>query len=193
MDHPGCLDPLLPQDAHLDYILAAAHLFAQAHKVPPCSDRAAAQTILRSVVLLPFAPQEGLQISLAEEQEEAQAPAGEAPCARGFPRACPQVQPGGGGAAALLVPAPAPGRTRTERVGTVSCPAIVPRCRGPTPGVSVPPDCRRLAELTQDLVQQRKELVGGEEAQVPLMEPIHFEKVPGAGQAALLSLGVGGR
>lgn len=57
----------------------------------------------------------------------------------------------------------------------------------------MPPDCRRLAELTQDLVQQRKELVGGEEAQVPLMEPIHFEKVPGAGQAALLSLGVGGR
>ncbi|XP_052634364.1 ubiquitin-like modifier-activating enzyme 7 [Harpia harpyja] len=108
--HPLTFNP--DNDAHLEYILAAAHLFAQAHKVPPCSDRAAAQTILRSVVLPPFAPQEGLQISLAEEQEEAQAPA----------------------------------------------------------------DCGRLAELTQDLVQRREELVGGEEAQVPLMEPIHFEK-----------------
>ncbi|XP_008937624.1 PREDICTED: ubiquitin-like modifier-activating enzyme 1, partial [Merops nubicus] len=100
------------KDTHLEYILAAAHLFAQAHKVPPRSDRAAAQTILRSMVLPPFVPQERLQIPLTEEQEEAQVPA----------------------------------------------------------------DHRRLAELTQDLVQQRQELVGSEEVQVPLMEPIHFEK-----------------
>ncbi|XP_009475144.1 PREDICTED: ubiquitin-like modifier-activating enzyme 7 [Nipponia nippon] len=121
--HPLTFDP--DNDTHLEYILAAAHLFAQTHKVPPCSDRAAAQTILRSVVLPPFVPQEGLQIPLAEEQEEVQTPA----------------------------------------------------------------DHRWLAELTQDLVQRKQELVGGEEAQVPLMEPIHFEKVPGARQAALLSLG----
>ncbi|XP_050760694.1 ubiquitin-like modifier-activating enzyme 7 [Gymnogyps californianus] len=114
--HPLTFDP--DNDTHLEYILAAAHLFAQAHKVPLCSDRAATQTILRSMVLPPFTPQEGLQIPLAEEKEEAQAPA----------------------------------------------------------GVPVPPDRRRLAELTQDLVQWRQELVGGEEAQVPLMEPIHFEK-----------------
>ncbi|XP_075015403.1 ubiquitin-like modifier-activating enzyme 7 isoform X2 [Calonectris borealis] len=106
------------QDTHLDYILAAAHLFAQAHKVPPCSDRAAAQTILRSVVLPPFAPQERLQIPLMEEQEGVQVPA----------------------------------------------------------GVPVPPDRGRLAELTQVLMQRRQELVGSEQAQVPLMEPIHFEK-----------------
>lgn len=71
-------------------------------------------------------------------------------------------------------------------------PATAPWCRGTTPGVRVPPDRGQLAELTQDLVRWRQELVGGEKAQVPLMEPIHFEKVPGAGQAALLSLGVGG-
>lgn len=66
-------------------------------------------------------------------------------------------------------------------------PPTVPRCKGITLGVPVPPDGVRLAVLTQDLVQRRQELVGGEEAQVPLMEPIHFEKVPGAGPAALLS------
>ncbi|PKU37965.1 ubiquitin-like modifier-activating enzyme 7 [Limosa lapponica baueri] len=99
-------------DTHLDYVLAAAHLFAQAYKVPPCSDRAAAQAILRSMVLPPFVPQDGLQIPLTEEQEEAQVPA----------------------------------------------------------------DNRQLAELTQDLVQRRQELVGGEVAQVPLMDPIYFEK-----------------
>ncbi|XP_059679045.1 ubiquitin-like modifier-activating enzyme 7 [Gavia stellata] len=114
--HPLTFDP--DNDTHLEYILAAAHLFAQAHKVPPRSDRAAAQAILRSMVLPPFVPQEGLQIPLAEEREEAQAPA----------------------------------------------------------GVPVPPDSGRLEELTQDLVQRRQELLGGEDAQVPLMEPIHFEK-----------------
>ncbi|KAJ7424737.1 Ubiquitin-like modifier-activating enzyme 1 [Willisornis vidua] len=99
-------------DTHLDYILATAHLFAQVHRVPPCRDRKAAQDILHSVVLPPFVPQKGLQISLTEEQEE----------------------------------------------------------------VQVPTDHRRLAELTQDVMQWRQELVVGEEAQVPLMEPIHFEK-----------------
>ncbi|KAM6248192.1 ubiquitin-like modifier-activating enzyme 7 isoform 2-T2 [Spheniscus humboldti] len=123
--HPLTFDP--DNDTHLEYILAAAHLFAQVHKVPPCSDRAATQTILRSMVLPPFAPQEGLQIPLTEEREEVQAPA-------------------------------------------------VPRCKGTTLGVPVPPDGVRLAVLTQDLMQRRQELVGGEEAQVPLMEPIHFEK-----------------
>ncbi|XP_053932901.1 ubiquitin-like modifier-activating enzyme 7 isoform X2 [Cuculus canorus] len=108
--HPLTFNP--DNDTHLDYILAAAHLFAQTHKVPPCSDRETALSILSSVVLPPFAPQDGLQIPLAEEQEEAQAPV----------------------------------------------------------------DHRRLAELIQDLAQRRQELVGAEEVQVPLMEPIHFEK-----------------
>ncbi|KAM6387639.1 ubiquitin-like modifier-activating enzyme 7 [Pluvialis apricaria] len=107
--HPLTFDP--ENVTHLEYVLAAAHLFAQVHKVPPRGDRADAQAILRSMVLPPFMPQDRLQIPLAEEQE-AQAPA----------------------------------------------------------------DSRRLAELTQDLMQRRQELVGGEEAQVPLMEPIYFEK-----------------
>lgn len=68
------------QDTHLDYVLAAAQLFAQVHRVPPCRDRAAIQAILRDVVLPPFSPQEGLQIPLIEEPaEEAQVPTGEVP------------------------------------------------------------------------------------------------------------------
>lgn len=58
----------------------------------------------------------------------------------------------------------------------------VPQCRSITPGVPVPPDHRQLTELTQDLVQWRQELVGAEEAQAPLMEPIHFEKVAEPGR-----------
>ncbi|XP_064012491.1 ubiquitin-like modifier-activating enzyme 7 isoform X6 [Pogoniulus pusillus] len=108
--HPLTFDP--DNNTHLQYILATAHLFAKAHKVPPCSDQAATQTILRSTVLPPFLPQEELNIPLAEEQEEVQAPE----------------------------------------------------------------DHGRLVKLTQDLVQKREELLGGEEVQVPLMEPIHFEK-----------------
>uniref|UniRef100_A0A8C6IM49 Ubiquitin-activating enzyme E1 C-terminal domain-containing protein n=1 Tax=Melopsittacus undulatus TaxID=13146 RepID=A0A8C6IM49_MELUD len=106
--HPLVFDP--DNDTHLEYIMAAAHLFAQSHKIPPCSDRASVQTVLRTVVLPPFVPQEGFQMHLAEEQEE------------------------------------------------------------------VPADGERLEELTRDLEQQRQELIRGEEAQVPLMEPIHFEK-----------------
>ncbi|KAM6414068.1 ubiquitin-like modifier-activating enzyme 7 [Rhynochetos jubatus] len=71
--HPLTFDP--DNDTHLEYILAAAHLFAQAHKVPPCSDQVAARTVLRSIVLPPFTPQEGLRIPLEEEREEVQAPA----------------------------------------------------------------------------------------------------------------------
>ncbi|XP_074406180.1 ubiquitin-like modifier-activating enzyme 7 [Zonotrichia albicollis] len=109
--HPLTFNP--DNDTHLDYVLAAAHLFAQVHRVPPCRDRAAIRAMLRDVVLPPFAPQEGLQIPLTEEPaEEAQ----------------------------------------------------------------VPTDHRQLTELTEDLVQWRQELLGDEDTQAPLMEPIHFEK-----------------
>ncbi|KAM6343838.1 ubiquitin-like modifier-activating enzyme 7 isoform 3-T3 [Alca torda] len=181
MDHPGCPGALCPQDTHLDYILAAAHLFAQMHKVPPCSHRAAVQAILRNVVLPPFMPRDGLQIALTEEQEEAQAPVGEASTLLG-PLGHASGSQGlswwrwGCGAAVLLLPAPAPRRTQTERGGHRAMSPAMPRCRGTTPGLPVPPDSGRLAELTQDLMQQRQELVGGEEVEVPLMEPIHFEK-----------------
>ncbi|XP_077642346.1 ubiquitin-like modifier-activating enzyme 7 [Lonchura striata] len=70
--HPLTFNP--DNDTHLDYILAAAHLFAQVHRVPPCMDRAAIQAVVRDVVLPPFAPQEGLQIPLTEEPTEAQVP-----------------------------------------------------------------------------------------------------------------------
>ncbi|XP_053845758.1 ubiquitin-like modifier-activating enzyme 7 isoform X5 [Vidua macroura] len=71
--HPLTFNP--DNDTHLDYVLAAAHLFAQVHRVPPCRDRGAIKAVLRDVVLPPFAPQEGLQIPLTEEPtEEAQVP-----------------------------------------------------------------------------------------------------------------------
>lgn len=92
-----------PQDTHLEYIMAAAHLFAQSHKIPPCSDRASAQTVLRSVVLPPFVPQEGFQIHLAEDQEEV--PAGEALWVPQDMSPGSRLQPGGSGAAVLLIPA----------------------------------------------------------------------------------------
>lgn len=123
------------QNTHLEYILAAAHLFAQAYKVPPCHDRAAVQTILRAMVLPPFSPQEGLQIPLAEEQEEAQGPAGEAPHPPGSPRACPQALPGG--AALQLIPAPAPTRTQTRTGGHRAVSPAVPQCTGTTLRVPV--------------------------------------------------------
>lgn len=89
-------------------------------------------------------------------------------------------------------PAPVPRRTRTQGGGSVLSGAVlpaVPWCRSTVP---VPPDCERLADLTRDLAQQRQELVGDEETQVPLMEPIHFDKVPGPGGWPRSAPGVGG-
>uniref|UniRef100_A0A8C3NQ28 E1 ubiquitin-activating enzyme n=1 Tax=Cyanoderma ruficeps TaxID=181631 RepID=A0A8C3NQ28_9PASS len=88
--HPLTFNP--DNDTHLDYVVAAAHLFAQAHRVPPCRDRVAIQAILRDVVLPPFAPQEGLQIPLTKEPtEEAQVPTGEVP--KYVPGSTPLMEP----------------------------------------------------------------------------------------------------
>ncbi|KFV84326.1 Ubiquitin-like modifier-activating enzyme 1, partial [Struthio camelus australis] len=93
-------------------VMAAARLFAQTHKILAHDDWAAAREILRSLVLPPFIPQNGLQIHITEEGQEVQ-----------------------------------------EAV-----------------------DQGRLAELTQELARWRRELVEAEEMQIPIMEPIHFEK-----------------
>ncbi|XP_067159398.1 ubiquitin-like modifier-activating enzyme 7 isoform X3 [Apteryx mantelli] len=108
--HPLTFDP--DNDTHMAYVMAAAHLFAQTHKVLAYGDRATAQESLRNLVLPPFTPQEGLQIHITEERQEVQ-----------------------------------------ETV-----------------------DQRRLAELSQELARWRRELVEAEEMQIPVMEPIHFEK-----------------
>ncbi|XP_062441552.1 ubiquitin-like modifier-activating enzyme 7 isoform X2 [Rhea pennata] len=99
-------------DTHVAYVMAAAHLFAQTHKVLARNDRAATQEILRNLVLPPFTPQEGLKIHIMEERQEVQ-----------------------------------------EAV-----------------------DQGRLAELTKELARWRGELLEAEETQIPIMEPIHFEK-----------------
>nr|XP_025962416.1 ubiquitin-like modifier-activating enzyme 7 [Dromaius novaehollandiae] len=108
--HPLTFDP--DDDTHVDYVMAAAHLFAQTHKILARGDRAAARESLRNLVLAPFTPQEGLQIHIMEERQEVQ-----------------------------------------EAV-----------------------DQGQLAELAQELARWRRELVEAEETQIPIMEPIHFEK-----------------
>uniref|UniRef100_A0A8B9TW21 Ubiquitin-activating enzyme E1 C-terminal domain-containing protein n=1 Tax=Anas platyrhynchos TaxID=8839 RepID=A0A8B9TW21_ANAPL len=63
--HPLTFDP--SNDAHVAYIEAAARLWAQTYKLPACSNRAATQDILRSMVLPSFVPQDGLRIPTTEE------------------------------------------------------------------------------------------------------------------------------
>ncbi|NXA33422.1 UBA1 enzyme, partial [Eudromia elegans] len=67
--HELSFDP--EDDTHMAYIMAAARLFAQTHKVVAQDDRAAARETLRDVVLPPFTPQEGLRVDIDEEEEEA--------------------------------------------------------------------------------------------------------------------------
>uniref|UniRef100_A0A8C3B8K1 Ubiquitin-activating enzyme E1 n=1 Tax=Cairina moschata TaxID=8855 RepID=A0A8C3B8K1_CAIMO len=69
--HPLTFDP--SNDAHVAYIEAAARLWAQTYKLPTCSNRAATQDILRSTVLPPFVPQDGLRIPTTEGTDTVEA------------------------------------------------------------------------------------------------------------------------
>ncbi|XP_074862123.1 ubiquitin-like modifier-activating enzyme 7 isoform X2 [Carettochelys insculpta] len=53
---------------HMDYIMAAASLFAQTHRLQVCRDRAAARETLRAMVVPPFQPAHGVQIPTTEEE-----------------------------------------------------------------------------------------------------------------------------
>lgn len=82
--HPPRLLVIL-QDAHVAYVEAAAQLRAQTYKLPSHSNRAATQDILRSMVLPPFVPQDGLRIPTAEGTEVVEEAGGKAAA-----RLCPQ-------------------------------------------------------------------------------------------------------
>lgn len=52
----------------MQYIIAAASLFAQMHKLQMSGDTAAIQETLHSTTLLPFKPQAGVKIPVTDEE-----------------------------------------------------------------------------------------------------------------------------
>ncbi|XP_067417341.1 ubiquitin-like modifier-activating enzyme 7 [Emydura macquarii macquarii] len=73
-----CPQPLefnCDNSTHLGYIMAAASLFAQTHRLQGPRDRAAARETLQAMVLPPFQPEQGVRIPVTEE-EMAEVPAG---------------------------------------------------------------------------------------------------------------------
>ncbi|XP_026512826.1 ubiquitin-like modifier-activating enzyme 7 isoform X4 [Terrapene carolina triunguis] len=59
---------------HMEYIMAAASLFAQTHRLQVPRDRAAARETLRAMAVPPFQPEVGVRIPVTEEEME-EAPA----------------------------------------------------------------------------------------------------------------------
>ncbi|KAM7169853.1 ubiquitin-like modifier-activating enzyme 7 isoform 1-T1 [Macrochelys suwanniensis] len=60
---------------HMEYVMAAASLFAQTHRLQVPRDRTAARETLRAMVMPPFQPESGVRIPVTEEEME-EAPAG---------------------------------------------------------------------------------------------------------------------
>ncbi|XP_065264857.1 ubiquitin-like modifier-activating enzyme 7 [Emys orbicularis] len=72
-----CPQPLefdCDNSTHMEYIMAAASLFAQTHRLQVPRDRAAARETLRDMAVPPFQPEVGLRIPVTEEEME-EAPA----------------------------------------------------------------------------------------------------------------------
>uniref|UniRef100_K7GER2 SUMO-activating enzyme subunit 1 n=1 Tax=Pelodiscus sinensis TaxID=13735 RepID=K7GER2_PELSI len=73
-----CPQPLefdYDNSTHMGYIMAAASLFAQMHRLQVPRDRVVARETLQAMAVPPFRPKEGVRIPVTEE-ELAQAPAG---------------------------------------------------------------------------------------------------------------------
>lgn len=64
--HPLTFDPENP--LHLDYVLAAANLFAQSYGIEGSRDRGAVKEILRHVRVPPFAPKAGVRIHVSDQE-----------------------------------------------------------------------------------------------------------------------------
>ncbi|XP_074814480.1 ubiquitin-like modifier-activating enzyme 7 isoform X5 [Natator depressus] len=60
---------------HMEYIMTAASLFAQTHRLQVPRDQAAARETLRAMAMPPFQPEVGVRIPITEEEME-EAPAG---------------------------------------------------------------------------------------------------------------------
>uniref|UniRef100_A0A8U7NXF4 E1 ubiquitin-activating enzyme n=1 Tax=Corvus moneduloides TaxID=1196302 RepID=A0A8U7NXF4_CORMO len=64
---PGC--PVgAPWPLHLDYVVAAANLFAQSYGIVGSRDRAAVAELLRHVRVPPFAPKAGVRIHVSDQE-----------------------------------------------------------------------------------------------------------------------------
>lgn len=72
------LGPAFSQPLHLDYVMAAANLFAQTYGLTGSQDRAAVATLLRSVQVPEFTPKSGVKIHVSDQElQSANASVGE--------------------------------------------------------------------------------------------------------------------
>lgn len=84
------LGPAFPQPLHLDYVMAAANLFAQTYGLTGSQDRAAVATLLRSVQVPEFTPKSGVKIHVSDQElQSANASVGEGVWPVGFPGQLP--------------------------------------------------------------------------------------------------------
>ncbi|GAB0202351.1 ubiquitin-like modifier-activating enzyme 1 [Grus japonensis] len=71
--HPLVFDPDNP--LHLDYVMAAANLFAQSYGIGGSRDRGAVAELLRHVRVPPFAPKAGVRIHVSDQELQSAATA----------------------------------------------------------------------------------------------------------------------
>ena len=72
------LGPAFSQPLHLDYVIAAANLFAQTYGLTGSQDRAAVATLLQSVQVPEFTPKSGVKIHVSDQElQSANASVGE--------------------------------------------------------------------------------------------------------------------
>lgn len=57
-----------PQPLHLDYVVAAANLFAQSYGIAGSRDRGAVAELLRHVRVPPFVPKAGVRIHVSDQE-----------------------------------------------------------------------------------------------------------------------------
>ncbi|NXN91286.1 UBA1 enzyme, partial [Rhinopomastus cyanomelas] len=70
--HPLVFDPDNP--LHLDYVMAAANLFAQSYGIPGSRDRVGVAQLLREVKVPPFTPRAGVRIHVSDQELQSSAP-----------------------------------------------------------------------------------------------------------------------
>ncbi|XP_067854572.1 ubiquitin-like modifier-activating enzyme 1 [Heptranchias perlo] len=70
--HPLEFDP--NNTLHMDYVVAAANLYAENYSIPGCKDRAAIQKMLLSVNVPPFTPKSGVTIHTSDKELETESP-----------------------------------------------------------------------------------------------------------------------
>lgn len=59
---------VLLQELHMDYVMAAANLFAQTYSMPGSTDRAGAIKVLQDVKVPVFTPRSGVKIHVSDQE-----------------------------------------------------------------------------------------------------------------------------